>query len=103
MKQPNTKCYSALTVVALLMLTAACANTNGQGNVAKTTAGTNTNLTICKEPRPQICQRDYRPVCATMKDAGHKTFSNGCTSCTDSNVVGYVEKPCTNSDNNLPE
>ena len=51
-------------------------------------------LTICKEPRPQVCTREYRPVCAQMKDGSFKTYSNGCTSCTDPNVLGYRDGDC---------
>jgi hypothetical protein len=51
-------------------------------------------LILCPEPRPQICTREYRPVCATMNDGTKKTYSNGCTSCTDLAVVEYEEGAC---------
>ena len=59
----------------------------------------------CSEPRPQICTREYRPVCAT-RDTGVrcvttpcpstelKTYSNGCTACSDPGVVGYQLNAC---------
>ena len=40
-------------------------------------------LTICHELRPQICTMDYQPVCAKLEDGTFKTYSNGCTACTD--------------------
>jgi len=60
-------------------------------------AGENTDavaLTRCPEPRPQICTREFRPVCAQMHDGSFKTYSTGCTSCTDPNVVGYRDGAC---------
>jgi hypothetical protein len=51
-------------------------------------------LVVCPEPRPQICTQDYRPVCAQLQDGSFKTYSNGCSSCSDPNVVGYSEAAC---------
>lgn len=51
-------------------------------------------LVVCPEPRPQMCTMDYRPVCAELKDGSFKTFANGCTSCTDLEVVGYRAGEC---------
>jgi hypothetical protein len=60
---------------------------------------------ICTEPRPQMCTMDYRPVCAT-RDTGvrcikapcpsseQKTYSNGCSACSDATVSEYVEGEC---------
>ncbi len=61
--------------------------------------------TQCTDPRPQICTREYRPVCAT-KDSGIRcvttpcpstkkvTYSTGCVACSDSKVFGYVMGAC---------
>lgn len=51
-------------------------------------------ITTCKEPRPQICTLNYLPVCATTKNAKEKTYANGCTACSDKNVVNYREGAC---------
>lgn len=51
-------------------------------------------ITVCKDPRPQICTMEYLPVCATKKDATVKTYANGCTACSDKNVVNYREGAC---------
>jgi hypothetical protein len=51
-------------------------------------------LTMCKEPRPQICTQDYRPVCGQLMDGGVKTYSNGCSACSDKKVKGYREGAC---------
>ncbi len=50
--------------------------------------------TICTEPRPQICTMDYRPVCAKLSDGTFKTYSNGCTACSDPVVSEHREGMC---------
>ncbi len=54
----------------------------------------NTTQTICTDPRPQVCTMDYRPVCGERTDGSRKTYSNGCTACSDQQVIGYVEGEC---------
>lgn len=51
----------------------------------------------CRDPRPQMCTQEYRPVCAT-RDNGvrcvttpcnsteNTTYPNGCTACADPSV-----------------
>ena len=51
--------------------------------------------TVCNEPRPQVCTREYRPVCAKLEDGSRKTYGNGCTACSDPKVMGYVDKACS--------
>jgi hypothetical protein len=51
-------------------------------------------ITICPEQRPEICTQDYKPVCAKQKDGTHKTYSNGCTACSDQNVIDYRNGSC---------
>ncbi len=62
-------------------------------------------FTQCKDPRPQMCTREYRPVCAT-KDTGLRcvttpcpstesvTYATGCTACSDPKVHGYASGAC---------
>lgn len=52
------------------------------------------NLIMCEEPRPQICTREYNPVCATYTDGSKKTGSTGCTACAEYAVVGYTMGAC---------
>lgn len=51
-------------------------------------------LVKCTEPRPQMCTMDYRPVCAELAGGGAKTFSNGCSACSDAKVTGYRDGVC---------
>jgi hypothetical protein len=51
-------------------------------------------MTICQEPRPQICTMDYQPVCAQLEGGTFKTYSNACTACADTLVSGHSEGAC---------
>jgi hypothetical protein len=52
------------------------------------------DLILCEEPRPQICTREYDPVCAMLQDGSVKTYATGCTSCSDAKVEGYKKGAC---------
>ena len=66
----------------------------------------NPEITECKSPRPQMCTKEYRPVCAT-RDTGVRcvttpcpstelvTNSNACTACSDEKVFGYIPGACS--------
>lgn len=59
----------------------------------------------CPELRPEMCTMDYKPVCAT-RDTGvrcvttpcpsteHRTYSNGCSACSDEKVISYRLDAC---------
>jgi hypothetical protein len=59
----------------------------------------------CTNPRPEICTRDYRPVCAT-RDSGIRcvtipcpstesaTYPNGCSACADPKVFHHQPGKC---------
>ena len=59
----------------------------------------------CPASRPQMCTREYRPVCAQV-DTGTRcvavpcesavpaTRGNACDACADPNVVGYTPGAC---------
>ncbi|WP_320045502.1 hypothetical protein [uncultured Desulfobacter sp.] len=53
------------------------------------------NAVVCEEPRHTICTMDYRPVCGYFADGTVKIFSNGCTACSNKNVVGFTHGPCS--------
>jgi hypothetical protein len=57
-------------------------------------AGSTKEMVPCTEPRPQVCTQDYRPVCAELQDGSFKTFSNGCSACSDPAVTGYRDGAC---------
>jgi len=63
------------------------------------------NYTKCKDPRPEMCTREYRPVCA-KRDTGVRcvttpcsstelvTKPTGCAACSDKKVFGYTLGAC---------
>lgn len=48
----------------------------------------------CSDPRPQICTMDYTPVCGIHSDGSSKTYSNGCSACSNKEVIGYNKGAC---------
>ncbi len=79
--------------VLLSSLFVACATSIDEKNEINNEPGA-LDLILCEEPRPQICTREYNPVCATLKNGSAKTHSTACTSCSDSAVVGYKMGEC---------
>jgi len=101
-----------LTCLLVAMSLTACqsgettAPENAEGNTenAGSTIQVDTlpnNYVECTDPRPEVCTREYRPVCA-RKDNGIRcvttpcpstdlvTASNACTACSDKDVLGYT-------------
>lgn len=76
-------------LILLSVLVSSCAAYSEKNVVAPSA-----ELIICKDPRPQICTREYNPVCATYKDGSKKTGATGCTACSDPEVIGYVMAVC---------
>jgi len=79
--------------VALFMAVSAMAN-GYQEEKPPESGGEVEALTICQEPRPQICTMDYQPVCAQLEDGTFKTYSNDCTACSETLVIGHREGAC---------
>ena len=81
-----TRCIFSIVVLLLTLLVAVV--------MAEEKESDKKEFTTCKEPRPEMCTQDYRPVCAKLGDESMKTYSNGCTACTDPKVVGYYQGAC---------
>ena len=86
------KVLRLLPVISLGLLLVGCA-TNNDEKIDLNEPGV-LDIILCEEPRPQICTREYDPVCATLKDGSTKTGSTGCTSCSDPEVMGYKKGAC---------
>jgi len=86
------KVLRLLPIISLGLLLVGCA-TNNDEKIDLNEPGA-LDLILCEEPRPQICTREYDPVCATLKDGSTRTGATGCTSCSDSEVVGYKVGAC---------
>jgi hypothetical protein len=74
-----------LSVLGLALLMAGC-----QSSMSRETEG----LVPCEEPRPEVCTRDYRPVCAEGADGTSRTYANGCDACVDTTVRAYRPGAC---------
>jgi hypothetical protein len=49
---------------------------------------------VCTGQRPQMCTRDYRPVCGTDVRGASRTFGNPCEACADRQVVSHRPGAC---------
>ena len=87
------KVLRSFLLILLSLLSIACATTVDEKNEFNNEPGA-LDLILCEEPRPQICTREYNPVCGTLQDGSTKTGSTGCTSCSDHDVVGYKMGVC---------
>ena len=87
------KVTRSFSLFSLSLLLVACATTSDEMNKKNYEPG-ELDLILCEEPRPQICTREYNPVCATLQDGSTITGSTGCTSCSDPEVVGYKMGAC---------
>ena len=85
MSQPVRPKRSRRRLLPLLGVALAC---NGSAPVGEEPA-----LTLCTDPRPQMCTMDYVPVCGS-RGSEWKTYSNGCSACSDAQVSGFRAGPC---------
>jgi len=102
-----------LTVIAFFSILSisllACQSNSIDSEPATPIVKTPTNDNICKEPRPEMCTQEYKPVCAT-RDTGVRcvttpcpsseqvTKSNACMACADEKVISYHVDACADSD-----
>ena len=52
------------------------------------------SFVVCKDPRPQACTQEMRPVCAHTMNGLLETRSNACAACSDANILGYRAGAC---------
>lgn len=99
-----SKILKALSLALLAISLTACASHSlSDGNNEVTLSKQDTR---CKDPRPEICTREYRPVCALVEnDQGEqngklsrKTYATWCTACADPRVQGYSQGECPRAD-----
>jgi hypothetical protein len=64
------------------------------GSAPEETHSNDAASVACSEPRPQMCTMDYRPVCAQLENGQLKTYSNGCTACSDTKISSYRDGAC---------
>ncbi len=90
-----TKTNTIIIVTAIIILSWSIVGCTGVGNDANSENKlADKVVTSCVEPRPQLCTREYNPVCALHDDGRMTTASTACTACTDSMVSGYYPGAC---------
>ncbi|MAZ89378.1 MAG: hypothetical protein CL693_17240 [Cellvibrionaceae bacterium] len=52
----------------------------------------------CPSPRPQMCTRQYDPVCAVTSDGLRSTQGNACSACSNAAIVAYIAGECVSAD-----
>ena len=82
------------SLLPLSILLLGCATTTIEEDDRMNNEPGTLDLILSEEPRPQICTREYDPVCATLKDGSKITASTVCESCSDKEVVGYKKGAC---------
>lgn len=55
---------------------------------------TDSLVTQCTTPRPQLCTTEYAPVCALVSQGGQKQYPSACNACADDTVAGYAWGEC---------
>ncbi len=95
----KVKSLTSLFLVVLLTFSSGVKASGAEGNdclphKVSQTSSQEPETMVCKDPRPEICTMDYRPVCGTKSDGTQATYSNGCGACSDPEVVEYVQGEC---------
>ncbi len=90
MPQLKPAFYAAIIILFTPLMLSAC-STSSSNKTEKSTAAAEIT---CPENRPLICTRDYRPVCGKSTSGRLRTYSNGCTACSNPDIVSYVEGEC---------
>jgi hypothetical protein len=91
-------------LTGLLVLATSCSHDARDAEPTSAT-GAAGGYVECVVPRPEICTREYLPVCG-LRDTGircvtqpcdsweTKTFSNACSACADGAVYGWRPGEC---------
>ena len=92
-----------MTICGMIILTGSCSTIETKNDESHQEV--KSMVVQCMNPRPEICTREYNPVCAT-KDNGvrcvttpcpsteEKTYATGCTACSDPQVIHYQPGKC---------
>lgn len=81
----------ATLMLVIISCLGACANQSVEPMMPE-------GVIACSEPRPQICTREYRPVCGytfnNSNSISEKTYATGCTACAHPSVQAYRPEAC---------
>ncbi|WP_317932216.1 hypothetical protein [Halioxenophilus sp. WMMB6] len=84
--------YRFIMILVGFILTSCQSNT--QSLVVDAEVTVTPDATVCNEPRPEICTREYRPVCAHLADGSTSQYPSGCTACADPMVDAWLPGEC---------
>ncbi len=56
--------------------------------------GEQTAITPCTEPRPNVCTREYFPVCGQLDSGDWQEYASPCNACAHDVVVAYAPGTC---------
>lgn len=82
------KQFATMLVFCAAVVLSGCAGGPGQQPIGAELIET------CASPRPEVCTREYRPVCAVMADKSRKQYANACEACADPQVTGFIIAGC---------
>lgn len=74
-------------IVSVLFFLSSCASSPQEKPI-------DIKLTQCKTPKPNVCTREYKPVCGFELDGNHKVFGNACEACSSVEVTSYYPGTC---------
>lgn len=63
---------------------------------AETAKPVKRDMIACENPRPEMCTRDFRPVCSLSEDGVYKTYAAFCNACMNKQVKSYYKGVCNN-------
>lgn len=86
----ESKRITVIATTAFIALAAGCAKSPPETAAGDAGAG----ITVCTEPRPEVCTMEYDPVCAHVTDGRRKTYANACSACSDPLVTGHELGAC---------
>ena len=87
-----------LPTLVMLVVIAGCARPTAEEAPADDESPTAGDYQLCRDPRPEVCTREYRPVCADRVGedgrAEQVTRPNACEACSDPEVRGHRPGAC---------
>lgn len=87
MRNSNNRIKKFCVLILITLLQNSCGHTPQEDY-------SDLKLIQCISPKPQICTREYRPVCGFEEDGNHQSYSNACTACASPDVISYYEGDC---------
>ncbi len=84
-------------VLLVWVMGAACAKAPGDTANTEPDAAPSapkSEFQVCQDPRPEMCTREYLPVCAHTMTGGLETRPNACVACADTKILGHRPEAC---------